>query len=124
MLLGLRTVIYKAPDLERAKVWYERVFGLTPYFDEPFYVGYNVGGYELGLDPDTDTGRRSPGPGGSVAYWGVEKLGPAIERLTAAGVELVAPMKDVGGGIMVATIRDPFGNVIGLIENPHFQLPG
>ena len=124
MLRGLRTVIYKTPDLEGAKAWYKQLFGLTPYFDEPFYVGYNVGGYELGLDPDTDTGRQSAGPGGSVAYWGVEKLAPAIERLTAAGVELVAPMKDVGGGIMVATIRDPFGNVIGLIENPHFQLPG
>ena len=124
MLLGLRTVIYKAPDLGRAKAWYSKVFGLTPYFDEPFYVGFNVGGYELGLDPDTNTRRQSPGPGGSVAYWGVDKLAPVTERLTAAGVEMVSPMQDVGGGILVATIRDPFGNVIGLIENPHFQLPG
>src|SRR5439155_548803 len=53
MILGLRTVIYHVPDLERATAWYSSVFGVQPYFDEPFYVGFNVGGYELGLDPDT-----------------------------------------------------------------------
>src|SRR5688500_8666444 len=52
-LLGLRTIIYKVPDLARAKAWYGETFGISPYFDEPFYVGFNVGGYELGLDPDT-----------------------------------------------------------------------
>ena len=118
MLLGLRTVIYKVPDLARAKAWYRELFGLTPYFDEPFYVGFNVGGFELGLDPDTRG--QSPGPGGSVAYWGVEDLKGVMQRLTAAGVEVNAPLKDVGEGILVATIRDPFGNVVGLIENPHF----
>ena len=118
MLLGLRTVIYKVPDLARAKAWYRELFGLTPYFDEPFYVGFNVGGFELGLDPDTEG--QSPGPGGSVAYWGVEDLRGVMERLTTAGVEVNAPAKDVGDGILVSSIRDPFGNVIGLIENPHF----
>ena len=118
MLLGLRTVIYKAPDLARAKAWYRDHFGLTPYFDEPFYVGFDVGGFELGLDPAT--GGQSPGPGGSVAYWGVASMAEAMQRLTSAGVEVVSPMKDVGDGILVATVRDPFGNVIGLIENPHF----
>lgn len=118
MLLGLRTVIYKAPDLPRAKAWYRDHFGLTPYFDEPFYVGFHVGGYELGLDPST--AGQSPGPGGSVAYWGVARMADAMQRLTSAGVEVVSPVKDVGDGILVATVRDPFGNVIGLIENPHF----
>ena len=118
MLLGLRTVIYKAPDLARAKAWYRDVFGLTPYFDEPFYVGFNVGGFELGLDPDTNG--QAPGPGGTVGYWGVEKLNELMQRLTARGVEVVSPVQDVGDGILVATVRDPFGNVVGLIENPHF----
>ena len=120
MLLGLRTVIYKAPDLARAKAWYRDLFGLTPYFDEPFYVGFNVGGYELGLDPDAQG--QPPGPGGAVAYWGVDDLATALQRLTAGGAEVVSPLQDVGGGIRVATIRDPFGNVIGLIENPHFRV--
>lgn len=118
MLLGLRTVIYKSPDLARAKAWYSDVFGLTPYFDEPFYVGFNVGGFELGLDPGAEG--QSPGPGGSVAYWGVANLAEVMTRLNSSGVGVVSPMKDVGDGILVATVRDPFGNVIGLIENPHF----
>ena len=118
MLLGLRTVIYKTPDLARAKAWYRDLFDVTPYFDEPFYVGFNVGGFELGLDPDTKG--QSPGPGGSVAYWGVEKLNELMQRLAVRGVEVHSPVQDVGDGILVATIRDPFGNVIGLIENPHF----
>jgi predicted enzyme related to lactoylglutathione lyase len=120
MLLGLRTVVYKAPDLAGAKAWYSDVFGITPYFDEPFYVGFNIGGYELGLDPDTDT---PPGPGGAIAYWGVADLDAVLAHVEVRGVELVTPAQDVGSGIRVATIADPSGNVIGLIENPHFRLP-
>jgi predicted enzyme related to lactoylglutathione lyase len=120
MLLGLRTVIYKAPDLARAKAWYSAAFGIAPYFDEPFYVGFNVGGYELGLDPNAGT---PPGPGGAVAYWGVADLDAAVARVVAQGAVLVAPVQDVGGGIRVATVADPAGNPIGLIENPHFKLP-
>jgi len=119
MLLGLRTVIYKAPDLARAKAWYSTVFGISPYFDQPFYVGFNVGGYELGLDPDT-TGSK-PGPGGSVAYWGVANLDRAMAQATKAGATIVSAAQDVGEGIRVGSVADPFGNVIGLIENPHFQ---
>jgi predicted enzyme related to lactoylglutathione lyase len=121
VLLGLRTVIYKVPDLARAKAWYGELFGIAPYFDEPFYVGFNVGGYELGLDPDV--GGRGPGPGGATAYWGVRDLAAALERVAARGAAVDAPAQDVGGGIRVATVADPFGNQIGLIENPHFQLP-
>jgi predicted enzyme related to lactoylglutathione lyase len=121
MLLGLRTVIYKVTDLERAKAWYRDVFDISPYFDQPYYVGYNVGGYELGLDPSGEG--QQPGPGGSVAYWGVNDLAAASTRLSERKVEFVMPAQDVGEGIRVATIRDPFGNLIGLIENPHFSLP-
>ena len=120
MLLGLRTVIYKAPDLARSKAWYSEIFGIAPYFDEPFYVGFNVGGYELGLDPDTDT---APGPGGSTVYWGVKDLNAALAQVAARGGVIVAAAQEVGGGIRVASLADPAGNVIGLIENPHFRLP-
>ena len=116
--LGLRTAKYTARNLGEARDWYARVLGVGPYFDEPFYVGFNVGGFELGLDPDTKG--QSPGPGGTVAYWGVEKLNDLMQRLAARGVEVVSPIHDVGEGILVASIRDPFGNIVGLIENPHF----
>lgn len=121
MLLGLRTVIYKSPDLAKAKKWWKRVFDIDPYFDEPFYVGYNVGGYELGLDPDTK--KQKPGRGGSLAYWGVADLKATMKVLKAKKVKVANPLKDVGGGILVAAIEDPFGNRVGLIENPHFTLP-
>src|SRR5512132_911778 len=120
MLLGLRTVAYKAPDLVKAKEWYGRVFGIAPYFDEPFYVGYNVGGYELGLDPDVKS--EKPGPGGSTAYWGVKDLKAMLKKLESDKVTIVRKAQDVGEGILVATVEDPFGNRIGLIENPHFKL--
>ena len=55
-ILGLRTVIYHVPDLPRAKEWYAKAFGVKPYFDEPFYVGFSVGGYELGLEGEATTG--------------------------------------------------------------------
>ena len=66
MILGLRSVIYPAPDLARAKAWYEQVLGCAPYFDQPFYVGFNVGGFELGLLPDA-----MPGITGARPLWGV-----------------------------------------------------
>jgi predicted enzyme related to lactoylglutathione lyase len=119
-LLGLRTVIYQVPDLARAKEWYARVFRIAPYFDEPFYVGFNVGGYELGLHPAD--ARTTVGPGGSVAYWGVGDLRATLEELASERVTPFRPVQDVGEGILVAEIADPFGNVIGLIENPHFKL--
>jgi predicted enzyme related to lactoylglutathione lyase len=121
VLLGLRTVIYKVPDLTTGKAWYSRVFGIAPYFDEPFYVGFNVGGYELGLDPDVS--RQGAAPGGSVAYWGVADLAATMRTLEGEGVTITSPLADVGGDIKVATIADPFGNLIGLIENPGFALP-
>ena len=120
MFLGLRTVIYKAPDLARARAWYSELLGVAPYFDEPFYVGFNVGGYELGLDPDPSA---ATGAGGATAYWGVANLDAALARAKAQGATVVSPAQDVGGGIRVATVADPFGTPIGLIENPHFQLP-
>jgi predicted enzyme related to lactoylglutathione lyase len=121
MFLGLRTVIYKVTDLVKAKAWYSEAFGITPYFDEPFYVGFEVGGYELGLDPDVS--RQQPGPGGSVAYWGVRDLAETLARLREQNVNVTAPLQEVGEGIKVAAVSDPFGNRIGLIENPHFKLP-
>ncbi len=116
--LGLRTVIYPAPDLAATKEWYTQALGFPPYFDQPFYVGFNVGGYELGLDPDA-----TPGENGQQIYWGVANIKAAMEHLESLGTVVISAMEDVGDGIMVATLRDPFGNSLGVIENPHFTLP-
>jgi predicted enzyme related to lactoylglutathione lyase len=116
---GLRTVIYAAADLEKAKDWYSQVLSQQPYFSEPFYVGFNVGGFELGLDPDTSS--VQPG-NNAVAYWGVSDAKAAYGRLLSLGARENGPVHEVGGGILVGTVLDPFGNVLGIIENPHFKL--
>jgi len=119
--LGLRTTIYHVPDLARGKVWYSKVLGIEPYFDQPFYVGFNVGGYELGLDPDPSSSAGA-GAGGVVVYWGVSDADAALNRLLSLGASERTNVQNVGEGIRVATVLDPFGNVFGLIENPHFKL--
>ena len=116
MIQGLRTVAYHVTDLAKAKAWYSVVLGQEPYFDQPFYVGYSVGGFELGLVPD-----GTPGPGGSVAYWGVADAGDELKRLEGLGAKIREPLQDVGEGIRVAAVADPFGNTFGIIENPHFS---
>jgi predicted enzyme related to lactoylglutathione lyase len=120
MFQGLRTVIYHVTDLDRAKAWYTSVLGIEPYFDQPFYVGFNVGGFELGLDPDV-TGFEG-GSGAVAAYWGVSNCEAAFNRLLELGASAQTSVHDVGGDIRVATVTDPFGNVLGVIENPHFSL--
>jgi predicted enzyme related to lactoylglutathione lyase len=117
---GLRTVIYGAPDLDKAKAWYSSVLGIAPSFDQPFYVGFNVGGYELGLDPDPSS--SACGAGGVTVYWGVADASAAAERLLSLGATSRTAVQEVGEGIKVATVLDPFGNVFGVIENPHFKL--
>lgn len=119
MIQGLRTVIYQVDDLAKAKDWYSKVLGFTPYFDEPFYVGFNVGGFELGLDPD---GENITKGNNSVAYWSVNGIEDAFERLIKLGAKPESKVTDVGGGIKVATVKDPFGNIFGIIENPHFKI--
>jgi predicted enzyme related to lactoylglutathione lyase len=116
MIKGLRTVTYPVPDLDKAKAWYSQVFGTTPYFDQPFYVGFNIGGFELGLLPD-----GQPGTQGSVTYWGVDGIEAEVERIIQLGGTLHHPLTDVGDGIRTVELLDPFGNQIGLIDNPHFD---
>ena len=119
MLQGLRTIVYPVSNLAKAKAWYSRVLEQEPYFDEPFYVGFNVGGYELGLDPDGPVA----GQCGPATYWGVPDADAAFARLVELGAHPHQPIQDVGGGIRLGTVQDPFGNLFGIICNPHFQLP-
>jgi predicted enzyme related to lactoylglutathione lyase len=117
MIQGLRTVVYPTPDLSKGKEWYRNVLGQEPYFDEPFYVGFAVGGFELGLIPDGE-----PGAAGVQAYWGVASADTELKRLLSLGAKLHEDVTDVGGGIKAASVLDPFGNRFGIIENPHFKL--
>ena len=116
MILGLRTAIYPAPDLAAAKDWYSKVLGQLPYFDQPFYVGFSVGGFELGLLSDAQPGTAGPQP-----LWGVANIESAYARLLELGATALEPVTEVGDGIKVAAVRDPFGNRLGIIENPHFN---
>jgi predicted enzyme related to lactoylglutathione lyase len=113
MFTKLRTVIYPVDDLRKAREWYSKITRVTPYFDESFYVGFNIYGYELGLDPDltgTSTGERS------VAYWSVDDIDAAVNILVNEGAVVLQPANQVGEGITVAVVKDPFGNSIGLIQ--------
>ena len=119
-ILGLRTVAYKVEDLTKAKEWYARAFSQEPYFDEPFYVGFNIGGYELGLQPIEGDGNVI---GNSVVtYWGVDDIESAIRHMLELGAEKKDEPLDVGGGVVVASVTDPWNNIIGLIYNTHFTL--
>ena len=113
-LQGLRTVIYPSPDLDAAKAWWSGFLGIEPYFDEPFYVGYEVGGYELGLLPNGDPAD------GALTYWGVDDVGAAVAAAVADGATMHVPASEVGEGIVTATVRTPQGAILGLIYNPHF----
>ena len=118
-ILGLRTTVYKVGDLDAAKAWYARVFQADPYFDEPFYVGFDIGGYELGLLPDG--GPAEEKITNVLSYWGVEDIAGAVAHFIDQGATEDTPPTNVGGDIMVATIKDPWGNAIGLIYNPVFR---
>lgn len=116
MIRGLRTAVYPTPDLEAGKHFYCQVLEIEPYFDEPFYVGFSIGGFELGLIPD-----GQPGDLGSQVYWGVANAEKELERLVGLGAKVAEAVNEVGGGIKVGSIFDPFGNRFGIIENPHFD---
>jgi len=113
-LRGLRTLIYPTSDLAAAKAWWSEYLATAPYFDEPFYVGFEVAGYELGLVP-TDESGASP-----TTYWGVDDVAQAVADAQANGATLLDEPQDVGDGIIVASVENPSGHVIGLIYNPHF----
>src|ERR1700704_5712353 len=102
-LLGLRTVIYPTADLEAAKAWWTGLLGSGPYFDEPFYVGYEIGGYELGALP-----RGNPADG-ALVYWGVADVSAAMADAIASGATEHVAESNVGNDIVTATVRTPQG---------------
>ena len=117
-ILGLRTTIYKVSELNEAKAWYTIAFGVGPYFDEPFYVGFNIKGFELGLLPDDTDSKKGENV---LSYWGVENIQLEFDRLIGLGATPFEGPTNVGGELMVAAVKDPWDNIVGLIYNPYFK---
>lgn len=119
LFLGLRTTIYRVKELNKAKEWYEKAFGTAPYFDEPFYVGFNIRGYELGLLPEEGHTSKAENV---MSYWGVEDIHDTYNRLIQLGAIEHETPTNYGGELMVASVKDPWNNAIGFIFNPYFKL--
>lgn len=118
--LGLRTVIYHVPNLAEAKAWYAKAFSTEPYFDESYYVGFNIAGFELGLVPDE---RKTKDKSDNIeTMWGVPNVELEHRRLIHLGCTELNEPTNVGGELVVSNVKDPWGNVIGLIYNPHFKI--
>lgn len=114
MASGMETIIYPVDDLPAAKELYGKAFGVAPYVDQPYYVAFNVGGQDVGLDPNGH-GKGMTGP---VPYWHVDDIEKTLAALVDAGGETQQPVNDVGGGRLIATVRDADGNPIGLLQDP------
>lgn len=114
-LLGLRTLIYPTRNLETDKAWWADALGIEPYFDQPFYVGFNVGGYELGLDSNANMAY------GPRTYFGVDDVRAAVDHFVAHGCTIHEAITETGDDIVVATVKKPNGRLLGLIYNPHFK---
>ena len=120
MFQGLRTVLYNpGADIEKAKNWYRNMLGIEPNFDQPFYVGFTVGGYELGLNLGAP---KASSDSGVMAYWGVADIAKVHACLLELGATARDAIEDVGEGTLVASVVDPFGNIVGIIQNPHFKV--
>ncbi|WUJ69774.1 VOC family protein [Kribbella soli] len=108
---GVKTILHPVTDLEKAKPVYAALLGLEPMADSPYYVGFEAEGQQIGLVPNSDL--TSP-----TAYWHVTDIEAKIADITAAGGTLKDAPKDVGGGRLVATLTDPDGNVLGILQDP------
>jgi len=109
---GIRTVLHPVSDLDAAKAVYTALLGFPPQADSPYYVGYEAEGQQVGLVPGGAQGMTSP-----VAYWHVPDIEAKLAEVTTAGASVNEPPHDVGGGRLVATITDPDGNILGLLQD-------
>jgi predicted enzyme related to lactoylglutathione lyase len=114
MASGLETIIYPVKDLAAAKQLFSTLLGVEPYADEAYYVGFNAGGQDVGLDPNG----HAKGMSGPVPYWRVDDINESVAALVETGAETQHPVRDVGGGRLIATVRDADGNPVGLLQDP------
>jgi predicted enzyme related to lactoylglutathione lyase len=111
---GIKTVLHPVSDVAKAKEVYSALLGVAPQADAPYYVGFDVAGQHIGLVP----GGGPQGMTSPVAYWQVADIEAKLTEVTAAGATVKEPAHDVGGGRLVATVTDPDGNVLGLLQDP------
>jgi len=111
---GIKIVLHPVSDLAAAKAMYATLLGMQPQADSPYYVGFDAGGQHIGLVP----GGGAQGMTSPVAYWQVPDIEAKLAEVTAAGATVKEPAHDVGGGRLVATVTDPDGNVLGLLQDP------
>jgi predicted enzyme related to lactoylglutathione lyase len=114
MTSGMKTVRYPVKDIAAAKQLYGRLLGVAPSMDEAYYVGFDIDGQHIGLDPNG----HSKGMTGPIGYWHVDDITKSVEALLEAGAETQQPISDVGGGKLIATVTDVDGNLIGLLQTP------
>jgi predicted enzyme related to lactoylglutathione lyase len=114
MASGMTTVIFPVKDLARAKVLYRKLLGTEPYADQPYYVGFKVAGQDIGLDPNG----HSKGMTMPVAYMEVDDIKATLQQVLDAGAQIVQSINDVGGGKLIAIVKDVDGNLVGLMHTP------
>jgi predicted enzyme related to lactoylglutathione lyase len=110
---GIKTMLHPVSDLATAKAVYTALLGAPPQTDEPYYVGFDAAGQHIGLVP----GGGPQAMTSPVAFWHVSDLEAKLAEVTAAGAILKEPAHDVGGGRLIATVTDPDGNVLGLLQD-------
>ncbi|MDQ0989157.1 VOC family protein [Streptomyces sp. V3I7] len=114
MTAGLRTIIYPVKDLDRAKERFAALLEVEPYADTPYYVGFKDAGQDVGLDPNG----HAKGMTGPVPYWHVSDIRGRLAVLLESGAEVLQDVTDVGGGRLIASVTDPDGNLVGLLQDP------
>lgn len=114
MTQELATIVYPVKDLGKAKALYSALLGKAPAQDNAYYVGFQIGNQQFGLDPN---GHQS-GLSGPVTFWTVADIRQSLATLLEAGAIMVQDVKDVGGGMLMASVRDADNNDIGLLQNP------
>lgn len=122
-LHGMATMTFFAADHEAAKKWYSELLGIAPYFEMPGYAEFRIGDYqhELGLiDSEYTPKGATTGPGGAIVYWHVEDVAATQARLLSMDATEFEEITDRGHGFVTASVLDPFGNILGVMYNPHY----
>jgi predicted enzyme related to lactoylglutathione lyase len=107
---GVNTIVYPVKDIAKAKALFTALLGKEPFVDQPYYVGYKVGGQDIGLDPN---GHKH----GATPYYDVDDIKQSLQALLDTGATTIEDIKDVGGGKLIAVVKDTEGNIIGLSQN-------
>jgi predicted enzyme related to lactoylglutathione lyase len=107
---GIKTVIYPVKDITQATTLFRKFLGVDPYADQPYYVGFKVNGQDIGLVPHNPEA-------GMTAFYHVDDIKDSLQILVDAGAEIIQDIKNVGGGRLIASVKDKDSNIIGLVQN-------